>query len=178
MTGIETIRIEGWGGSAEIKGLVVEADYQPGLFEAAELGAATLSILTGAAGVVLGFALVATGFATLSGICYGAAVLALGVAVVMWMRAFDGLRARGERFIHLSLGWIEVGNEIRWLRDATLDVETSRIGFSRTYARLALVFPDGKVVLLAQGPVERIRDLVHALRYAPCVTQPRTRRAA
>ncbi|MEZ4320066.1 MAG: hypothetical protein R3F61_21325 [Myxococcota bacterium] len=178
MTGIETIRIEGWGGGAELRGLTVEADYQPGVFELAQLAAAVFALCTAAGALVLGLGMAAVGLGALAWVAYGGAIVSLITAIAMWCEAFDGLRCRGSRSVDLARGWVAVGAELRPLRDATVDVEIARIGVIEPFSRLSLVFPDGAEVRLAQGPHARIRDFVHALRHAPCVAHVPVRLAA
>lgn len=165
MTGIQTIHIQGIGGQAELRGPVLEADYQPGAFELAELAVCTAACGVALLGVALGVVLGAQDPA-LGLLCDAAGAVCLLGAFAAWRSAVRSLRTRGARRIQLARGWVERGNEIRHLRDATPRLEELRVG-RWAYARLVLRFPDGLDVPVLQGPVARVAAFAHAVHTAP-----------
>ena len=165
---LEPLRIRGWGGEVELCGLDIHVDYRPGLFEVTQVVASTLGTLTAIAGIGLGWALFLAGCSGLAWIAMVGASISLLAATVLWLRALDSVLLQGERHIELDRGWVRQGPIVRQLRDATLDLETTRLLFLGTFTRASLVFDDGTVMPLAQGPRAEVQHLRHALAHAPC----------
>ncbi len=168
-TTLEPICIRGWGGEAELCGLDIHVDYRPGLYEVTQVVASALGTLTAIAAIGLGWAMFLAGIPFLAWIPIGGASISLLAATALWLKAVQSVRLQGKRHIELDRGWVREGMIVRQLRDATLDLETTRLLFFGTFTRATLVFDDGTVIPLAQGPREEILHLQHALTHAPCL---------
>jgi hypothetical protein len=168
---LEPLRICGWGGEVELRGLDIDVDYRPGLYEVTQVVASALGTLTAIAAIGLGWALFALGSPVLAWTALGGASISLLAATALWLKALASVRMQGKRHIELDRGWVREGMIVRQLADATLDLETTRLLFFGTFTRASLVFDDGTVIPLAQGPREEVKHLAHALVHAPCLTR-------
>lgn len=161
------VHLRGFGGSADLRGPRLIADYQPGVFELTELFGASVAIAVTLGAVATGCALGAAFGPAVGLACHAAGAASLLCGAVSWFRALRGIAARGPRRVQLSRGWVEVGDEIRHLRDAALLVEPAGFGLTPIAARLTLRFGDGARVPLIQGPWDRVEPFARALRTAP-----------
>jgi hypothetical protein len=173
MTGIQTIHVLGIGGSAELRGPVIHASYQPGGFELSAVVTSAAGCTVTLAAMALGWLLGHAGNPELGLICDLAGLLSLVAAAVCWHRAVVGVLGRGARRVQLSRGWIEEGELIRHLRDATVVVERAGLPGVMEFERLSLHFADGRSMPLVQGWAAQVAPFLHALRNAPALTHAR-----